>query len=89
MFLVTRITSVYDAVRVVLFPYLDSNPDLHVMLAPPQFSRQPTWYSTSVGLCVELLRSVLLGQSTFSNLHLLPAQVGAVSELMTLFSFRY
>ena len=73
-----RITSVYDEFRAILFPYVESNPDLQVMIAPPQFSLSPSWYSTNIGLATQLLRTSLLDQSPFQNLHLLPAQTTQV-----------
>jgi len=68
-----RITSVLEAFRSVLFPYCSANADLSVMIAPPQFSRVPMWYSESLGLILQLIKSLITDVSTFSNLHVLPS----------------
>jgi len=68
-----RITNTLQAVRDVLLPYCDANPDLHVMLAPPQFSRQPIWYAESIGLVQRLMKTVIMDVSELTNVHLLPA----------------
>ena len=77
-----RITAVLEEFRSILFPYCDSNPDLTIMLAPPQFSRVPQWYAESLGLIMQLVNSVLIGPSVFQNLHLLPAFPNQVSVIL-------
>ena len=68
-----RITAVLEEFRSILFPYCNANPDLSIMLAPPQFSRVPIWYSESMGLILQLISSLIMSPSVFHNLHLLPA----------------
>jgi len=67
-----RITGVLQAVRDVLLPYCEANPDLNVMVAPPQFSRTPAWYAESIGISQRLLKSIILDASELTNVHLLP-----------------
>jgi len=68
-----RISGVFEAVRDILLPYCDSNPDLQVMVAPPQFSRSPLWYSESISLSHQLLQSIIIAPAQVDNIHLLPA----------------
>ena len=76
----------FENFRAVLVPYVESNPDLHVLIAAPQFSRVPSWYSTSLGLCMDLLKRLVLDFSQLPNLHLLPSQVSQVA-IPTIFLF--
>jgi len=69
----TRVTNTLQAVRDVLLPYCEANPDLQVMLAPPQFSKTPIWYAESIGIVQQLVKSVIMDISSLDNLHLLPA----------------
>lgn len=84
----SRMTFVLDRFREILFPYCDSNPDLMILVAPPQHSLSPVWYSKSIGLALQLLQSLIFDVSTFPNLHLLPAQVSQVRPLVC-FSYFY
>jgi hypothetical protein len=74
----TRMSEVLKKFKTILFPYCDSNPDLWIFIAPPQFSRKPIWYSESLSLSVSLLQSVVFQDSTFVNLHLLPSHPNQV-----------
>ena len=74
----SRMTTVLEKFRSIIFPYVDANPDLFVMVAPPQFSRSPMWYSESIVLACQLLKSVVFDHSTFDNLQLLPAHSSQV-----------
>jgi len=69
----TRITEALEAVRGHLFPYCEANPDLYVMICPPQFSRSPVWYSESLSLSHQLLKSVVMDMSELDSLFLLPS----------------
>jgi len=68
-----RITSVLETFRSILFPYCVAHPVLSIMIAPPQFSRTPQWYSESISLAIQLLRTLVIDVSGFDNLFLLPA----------------
>jgi len=68
-----RITATLETFRSILFPYVDGHPNVFVLIAPPQFSRVPIWYSESLGLAIQLLRSLVIDTSGFNNLQLLPA----------------
>ena len=68
-----RITNTLQAVRDVLLPYCDANPDLSVMLAPPQFSRSPVWYADSIGIAQRLVKTTIMDASELINVHLLPS----------------
>ena len=85
-----RITNTLQAVRDVILPYCDANPDLHVMLAPPQFSRTPVWYSESIGLTQRLVKAIIMDASELTNIHLLPSFSSEVCIRITLYlSFNY
>ena len=76
--LVSRISAVYESFRATLHPYVDGNPDLHVMICPPQFSRQPSWYASALSQAVQLLNRLVVDGFGFSNLHLLPVPCSQV-----------
>ena len=76
--LVVRVTTALEAFRNLLYPFVEANPDLHVFIASPQFSRFPAWYSSGLGLCLKLLHQVVFENSGLPNLHLLPSQVTQV-----------
>ena len=88
----SRLTETYERIRGVLFPYCESNPDLMVMVAPPQFSREPVWYASSISMAVQMLTTQVFNMSYFPNLHLLPAHPSQVSislyETFFLYLFR-
>jgi len=69
----SRISKVLEAVRDVIMPYAEANPDLYLMLAPPQFSRSPVWYAESIGLVQRLVKSIIMDLSCLDNLCLLPS----------------
>ena len=68
-----RFTAVFEKFRSILFPFVSSNPDLYILVAPPQYSTTPQWYSSSIGIAIQLLRSMIIETSGFVNLLLLPA----------------
>jgi hypothetical protein len=74
----TRMSEVLKKFKSFLFPYCDSNPDLWIFVAPPQFSRKPLWYAESISLSISLLQSIVFQDSTFSNLFLLPSHSNQV-----------
>jgi len=81
-----RFTAVFEKFRSILFPFVSSNPDLYILVAPPQYSTTPQWYSSSIGIALQLLRSLIIDTSGFPNLLLLPAFPNQVL-LLVLFDF--
>jgi len=68
-----RYTAVLEKFRSILYPFCQAHPDLFILIAPPQYSKAPQWYASSLGNALQLLQSLVIENSGFQNLHLLPA----------------
>lgn len=79
----SRMTSTLETFRDLLLHYCESNPDLSVMLAPPQYSKTPTWYADSGTLPLQLVRKLVIDEFPVSNLFLIPAQQHQVCKACT------